>query len=689
MQFPKLKLLSISITFLFPVFTHADTSPPDQLSTISVTATREAQETLEVPASVGVKSAEEIALDAPAYQKDLFNSIAGVRVTQTGSTLGHITSIRMPSNTGPYYLFLQDGIPVQSSGFFNHNGLAYTNFTSAGSAEVLKGAGTELYGSDSIAATINVISNDPSMNEGHTLKADAGSDGFYKLGLSSGFKTSEQSSLGLEISQSTSDGWRDHSASDRSELNITHFYTLDDQNAFKTIFSANTTEAEMSGSIIGLDALESDPTSAGDIQTALDSGLEIKREFDFARVSTEWMHELNDDTQLSTIVYLRSNRNQYTATWERNLPHNDSQQQTLGLLFKANIDQGSTRWIAGTDLEITQSSQQYRQLFNYVPTGFGSSVPAGDIYDYDVDYLALAPYLRAEHDISEKLQFSAGLRYDSNSYDYTNNLADGQYASSSYSRPGSDNDPAFNHLSPKLSLSYRIDSSQNTYIRYANGFRIPQATRLYSLSTDNISFSLDPEISDTIELGYKRVSAAAQFEAALYFMSIDDTIVRRENANGDRYYVNGGETSHRGIELSLLNIINRQFSTRIAYSYSTHEYHNDAVYGDNEQAEAPNTTANLRLIYKPDAVAGLTSMLEFEHVGEYFLDDLNTRSYDGYTITHLKATYKASKQLMLSAKVNNITDEIYAENASFSFGKEKYTPGAPRQFFAGLEYKFE
>jgi hypothetical protein len=29
--------------------------------------------------------------------------------------------------TSPYYLMLQDGIPVQSSGFFNHNGLAYTN----------------------------------------------------------------------------------------------------------------------------------------------------------------------------------------------------------------------------------------------------------------------------------------------------------------------------------------------------------------------------------------------------------------------------------------------------------------------------------------------------------------------------------------------------------------------------------
>ncbi len=59
------------------------------------------------------------------------------------------------------------------------------------------------------------------------------------------------------------------------------------------------------------------------------------------------------------------------------------------------------------------------------------------------------------------------------------------------------------------------------------------------------------------------------------------------------------------------------------------------------------------------------------------------------TNANLKPTYQASKQLSLSAKIININDEIYAETASYSYGKEKYTPAAPRQFFAGLEYSFE
>ena len=661
----------------------------EQLDTISVTANRDEEATLEVPASISVIDQQTIALDQPNYQKDLVNAVSGVRVTQTGSSLGHMTSIRMPLNTGSYYLFLQDGIPVQSSGFFNHNGLAYTNFTSAGSAEVLKGAGTALYGSDAVAGTINVISKDPSEHQSYTINSNIGSDGFYKLGLSAGHQYENDSSIGIAISQSESDGWRDHSRSKRTEANVTHFTALDDRNAFKTIISLNSSEADMAGSLIGLDELEDNPKSVGDIQAALDSGLEIQRKFDFARISTEWTHYLNDNVEFNTIGYLRHNRNQYTATWEKNLPKNDTKTSTLGVMFKADIDQDTMRWTLGTDVEATKANRTYQQLFDYVPSGFGSAVPAGDIYDYDVDYFAVSPYVRTEFDVSDKLQLSGGLRYDTSKYDYDNNLDDGQYENSNYSRPSSNNDPSFDHLSPKLSATYHLDQQHNIYARFANGFRIPQATRLYSLKTNNIDFDLDPEVSDTFEVGYKLSSDNHRLDAAIYFMTIDDTFTQRENTDGDRYYENGGETQHKGVELTWLTKINEQFSTRLAYSYSEHDYVNDEEYGDNEQAAAPNDLANLRFIFSPTNVKGLQAIVELEHIGEYWLDNQNTKKYDGYNVGHLKVHYQISKQLKVNAKINNFTNEIYAESASLSYGKEKYTPGSPRQFFAGLEYSFQ
>ncbi len=369
--------------------TSSDTDLGEVLGTITVTATRTQEKKTDVPASIDSKGQEEIELDSPILQKELFNSIAGVRVTQTGSTIGHMTSIRMPTNTGPYYLFLQDGIPVQSSGFFNHNGLAYTNFSSSGSTEVLKGAGTALYGSDAVAATINVISKKPTGEKEYGLKTEAGSDGFLRIGGNAGGIIGEKADISVEFSHAKSDGWRDHTAFERDELSITHYYDANDNNSFKTVLSANRSDAEMSGSLIGLDELKNNPTSVGDIALALESGLEIKRKFDFARLSTEWTHDFSDTTELNTIAYLRSNRNRYTATWEPNLPNNDSKTKTIGLMFKANIAKGKHNFITGLDAEYTQASTKYTQLFDFVPTLFGASVPTGSIYDYDVDYFSI------------------------------------------------------------------------------------------------------------------------------------------------------------------------------------------------------------------------------------------------------------------------------------------------------------
>ncbi len=676
-----LSLAMTSLLNLSPV--SAADVPDDGIETMVVTATRDAQKALEVDASIDVHGGEAVELDDAALQKELLNALSGVLVTQTGSTLGHMTAIRMPINTGPYYLFLQDGIPLQSSGFFNHNGLAYGNFTTAGSVEVLKGAGTALYGSDSVAATINIRSR---AEEGRRMRIEGGSDGFRRLDLGLGADF-DASSLGLNLSVQRNDGWRDHTESEREEAGLVHRVDLDSGGQVKTVFTANRTDAQMAGSLIGLDALEQDPTSVGDIQSALDSGLEINRKFDFARLSSEWTADVGDSVSASVIGYLRSTRNRYIATWQKNLPHNDSQQDSFGMLAKLRLDQDSRRWILGADVEITQSSLVYTQLFDYTPSGWGSPVPAGEIYNYDVDYLALAPYLRVEQQIGDDLTLTAGLRYDRNSFDYTNNLADGQYAGSSYSRPGDDLDPDFEHWSPKLSLGWQIDERQRLYARYANGFRIPQASRLYSLKTDNIESDLDPEVTDTLEVGYKRSVDGFHLELALYTMRIDDSIVRRENSNGDRYYVNGGETRHQGIELTVGRQLTDELAVRLAASRSRHEYVDDPVYGDNEQASAPENLANLRLLYRPDSLPGLTSMLEFQHVGEYWLDDANTRSYDGYTVANLKALYRVSERLKINIKINNLQDEIYAERATYSYGKEKYTPGAPRQVFIGLEYR--
>lgn len=175
-----------------------------ELSQISVTQTKQEEQNLTVASSISKKDKNEVDLDQASTQKELLNSLSGVRVERTSSGVGHTTAIRMPNTTSNYYLFLQDGIPIQSSGFFNHNALAFTSFETASNVEVLKGAGSALYGSDAVAATINVSSLEkPSKALERQIETSVGSFGFYSTKASISDTINKESSYRANISYST------------------------------------------------------------------------------------------------------------------------------------------------------------------------------------------------------------------------------------------------------------------------------------------------------------------------------------------------------------------------------------------------------------------------------------------------------------------------------------------------------
>jgi outer membrane receptor protein involved in Fe transport len=681
-----MSLSKLSLAILAAVLStqsHAETGTLTNLDTVTVTATREAEAVSKQALSIAKKSSEEMALDQVVFQKDALNSIAGVSIKQTSSVIGHMTAIRTPNTTLPYFLYLQDGVPVQSSGFFNHNGLAYTNFQTAQSVEVLKGAGTALYGSDAIAATINMQSAPPSKELERSVSLSVNGDGYKQAGFSVSDTLKNDQSYRLDFSTTGDEGWRDHTDLNRYEISGQYNFSMGDSD-FKISLSSNYSRAQQAGSLLSLDELENDSTSVGDIEDKLDL-VDAIRQFDHNRLSIQWDSYAVENIDLSTIAYIRNTRNQYTATWEGNLPHNDSEQNTLGVMHKGTMHPTWGRFIYGVDGEVTQGNRTYTQQFDYVPTGWGSSVDEGIIYDYGVDYLAVSPYVHADWKLADGLTLSSGLRYDINQYQYTNNLEGGEYGSSGYLRVGDRND-RYEHLSPKLALNYEITPKSVVYARYANSFRVPSANRLYAIKTSNSESTLDPEISNTYEVGYKFKGNSTALEVALYYMDISDTITSYEDPiTGLKYNDNGGSTINKGVELSVQQTFTPEWSTKLAYSRSEHRFDNDPEYGNNEMASAPNNNLNLRVFYRPVQVNGLLVMAEVQHLSDYYMDHDHTFSYDGYTSYNLKADYKMNKQWRVFAKVNNVTDERYAESASFSYGKEKYTPAAPRQVFLGVK----
>jgi outer membrane receptor protein involved in Fe transport len=657
------------------------------LDTLSVTAYRDEENVFVQPHSIDVKKASEVRLDQAISQRDLLNSISGVRVEQTNDASGHMTSVRMPLNTNPYYLFLQDGIPVQSSGFFNHNGLAFTSYGLANSVEVLKGAGTALYGSEAVAATINIISAaEPSKTPTSTVRVDGGSSGYGDIAIENSATIDLKKSYRVGVKYNHNDGWRVHNKTDRFELNGRYDYVIDNDNVVKILLSGAKTDGEQSGDFSDYANIENGSVEASDKANYLSAltKTDVRRQYDTARLSAEWRNYAYKDVETSLTPYIRYNRNQYVATWENNLPRNDSAQTTVGLLEKTTIDTSYGRVIVGLDTEYTKADQINSQDFD-ITTG-GKAYVTGPLYDYNVDYFAIAPFVHSDYKISHDVTLSGGLRFDYNRYDYKNNLSVGTDPSTVYYRAADTSDD-FSHISPKLSLSYQPSDDLNLYARYANGFRIPQSTMLYSLKANYHANTLDPETSNTYEIGLKKRFGKDFIEVSSYYMTVDNTITSYTAAgNAYKYNANGGSTIHEGIELGASTVLSDELEAKFSYTYSTHRYKNDATYKNNNMSAAPRTIANTRLFYTPTTFKNLVLMGEWQYVGAYFMDPENTREYNGYSIGNLKADYKLKENLSIFGKLNNITDKRYATRATYEFGSNNYTPGDPRQFFAGVQY---
>src|SRR3989304_10432771 len=171
---------TILLMDLFPFSVFGEEKDVTKIEDVVVTGTREAEPTKEVPQTVGTVKGEVIDDIKPSHPAQVMNRVAGVWIRQTTGE-GHVTAIRQPLTTQPLYLFLEDGIPIRSTGFFNHNALYEINMPGAERIEVIKGPGTALHGSDAIGGAINIMTKAPSLTPEIEIITEAGEYGWYCL----------------------------------------------------------------------------------------------------------------------------------------------------------------------------------------------------------------------------------------------------------------------------------------------------------------------------------------------------------------------------------------------------------------------------------------------------------------------------------------------------------------------------
>jgi len=649
-----------------------------------VTATREARSLDEVAASIGVVGRGELEAARPSHPSDIMGQIPGVWVNTTGGE-GHMTAIRQPLSTDPLYLYLEDGVPTRSTGFFNHNALYEVNVPQAERIEVMKGPANALYGSDAIGGVINVQTRAPAEDGSYEISLEGGEYGYGRI-LASVSDRFGAHGLRLDGNYTRTDGWRTGTAYDRFSGTLRWDHTAGGGLSFKTVAAYSAIDQNTAGSsALSRDDFEADPE--------LNYTPISFREVTALRLSTEIEKRLGGSA-VTVTPYLRSNSMDLLPNWSLTFDPAiwETENVSFGTLAKYRRDLPGVngQLIFGADLEISPGSRFERTIApEREGKVFEDFTPGAPIYDYDVTFRQASPYVHTEIEPLERLRLSGGLRFDVFGYDYENGL--GVVQTGPHRRPA-DASPSFTSVSPKVGVTYGITESTSVFGAFRRGFRAPSEGQLFRQGSAENTVGLEPVKTHSFEVGLRGgIGGRFSYDVATYYMTKDDDILGFQLPDGRRENLNAGRTEHRGVEIGAGVLLAEPLTVNVAFSVAEHLYdewspREGVDFSGNEMEFAPNTIGNVRLTWTPVARGSVTA--EWSHLGPYWMDAQNENEYEGHDLLNLRASYTLPSGPGLFLKVDNVTDELYAERASFNaFRGQELAPGLPRTFHLGVELR--
>ncbi len=655
------------------------------LDAVVVSATGEGERLARTPVAMGAVTRQELAAARPAHPSEIMNRMAGVWVNVTGGE-GHTTAIRQPMTTDPVYLYLEDGIPSRSTGFFNHNALYEINLPQAEGIEVIKGPGTALYGSDAIGGVVSATTRAPARSAELGMTVEGGAWGFARL-LGSASNTFGANGLRVDGNYTRTDGWRDGTDYDRQSGTL----------RWDRAFATGRLKTVIAYSHIDQQTAGSSAIPAGDFDTLPTRNLTpiSFRQVQALRVSTAYEHQ-GTHSLVSITPFARYNSMEMIPNWTLTFdPQRSKTENTsAGLLARYRRDFGAldARLIVGADADVSPGSRFERIIgvtrVNNVFTSYRDSMP---VYDYDVTFRGFSPFAHLELSPVERLRVSVGARFDALEYTYDNRLSD--TAAGRWRRPA-DTTLAYTRLSPKLGATYAFGTGATAFAAFRAGFRAPSEGQIFRQGSAINTVGLRPVKVESYELGLRgRIARRLTYDVAAYVMTKFDDILSHTLPSGATETVNAGETRHRGIEATIGLELASDLVVTAGYTYGRHTYERwepsaTTTYSGNEMDIAPRQFGSGRVRYTPAFLRGGDLVAEVSRMGTYWTDPANTHYYEGHTLLNLRASWVVGNHATFFARLMNATNARYAERATFTAARgEEFSPGLPRTFYLGVQYQ--
>jgi outer membrane receptor protein involved in Fe transport len=675
------------------------------LDEIVVSANRDQIKRTQSPIAISSISAKTISDTKATTIDQLVNKVSGVFMVNLGNEQ-HSMGIRQPLGTRAVFMYLEDGIPIRTSGVFNHNALTEMNMAAVKNVEVIKGPSSSLYGGEAIGGAINFITQSGTAIPTARISLQANDIGYRRIDLQSGFSAGK---LKMNISgyyAERSGGFLPYSDFSKFILTARADYAFSSKTNWENSFTTMNYISDMNG---GVDSIQYVRKSFASQHTF------TWRNTNVSRFRSALTHAWNDQAKTSVSGVIRSNtldmnaafrvrddfrRQGNTFTGNKELAHGEiSENKFNSYVFIAQhrqqLKKFNTVVIAGGTVDYSPNTQ----LANYIKIKKDTILNQYVSYenrkdsmltDYRNNILNYAGFVNLEFNPIKNLHIVGALRYDVFQYQFDNNLAPSAFSGTA------DTINSFQAWAPKIGFTYALKNNRGIYANYSRGFVPPQVSELYrGVKVPDLS----PSVFDNYEIGgwAAIIKDKLSFDVSLYRLEGNNTIISVRFDDGTFGNANAGKTLSQGIEMGITAYPVKALQIRFSGAYSKHEFLEYTERGvkfiGNQINSAPQFIANGEITYKPDYMKGFRLLAEWQMMSSYFMDPGNQYKYEGFHVLNLRAGYNLShsknrflKGAEIWLNIINLLNTYYAVNSSRSSFGRNYTLGEPRNINVGVSY---
>lgn len=237
----------------------------------------------------------------------------------------------------------------------------------------------------------------------------------------------------------------------------------------------------------------------------------------------------------------------------------------------------------------------------------------------------------------------------------------------------------------ELGLGYDFGNDWRIFGRYAESFRFANPDE-NNLVAKNVVF-LDPQTGDSFELGSEWIGKTTSVSYSLYKMQINDEIMYDYSVANNRdtlgANINLPDSERSGFLLLVDQQVSKELALRFNYTYTDAKVVDGLYNGKYVPFVAKNSGAASIIFIPADA---LSFSLESVYTGSRYKsnDDTNSNPKLSSSVVFNLAAVYSYKQLEVSGRINNLTNELYA-GLHAVWGQY---PQPERNYQAGISYRF-